>query len=110
MDEQPIGTGLNRNLGSPVAPGEAVESELDRLITRRHDQRLKDEGHRPSEELWAASERAYFARRDEERRLERLTYHEGQAARLSGALGALVAYHEAEAEKCRSQLTKGDAA
>jgi hypothetical protein len=40
VDEQPIGAGLNRNLGSPVAPGEAVEAELDRLITRRHDARV----------------------------------------------------------------------
>ena len=39
IDDKPIGAGLNRNLGSPVAPGEAVEAELDRLITRRHDAR-----------------------------------------------------------------------
>ena len=37
IDDKPIGAPLNRNLGSPVAPGEAVEAELDRLITRRHD-------------------------------------------------------------------------
>jgi hypothetical protein len=35
IDDKPIGAPLNRNLGSPVAPGEAVEAELDRLITRR---------------------------------------------------------------------------
>ncbi len=93
-----------------IAKGEKVEADLTHLIERRHERRVKDEGHRPSEELWAASERAYFARRDEGRCLERLTYHEGQAARLSGALGALVAHHEAEAEKHRDQLTKGDAA
>jgi hypothetical protein len=32
IDDLPIGAALNRNLGSPTAPGEAVESELDRLI------------------------------------------------------------------------------
>jgi hypothetical protein len=37
IDDIPIGVGLNRNLGSPTAPREAVEAELDRLITRRHD-------------------------------------------------------------------------
>jgi hypothetical protein len=37
IDDKPIGAGLNRNLGSPVAPGEVVEAELDRLITRLHD-------------------------------------------------------------------------
>jgi hypothetical protein len=35
-----IGAGLSRNLGSPTAPGEAVEAELDRFITRRHDARV----------------------------------------------------------------------
>ena len=40
IDDKPIGAPLNRNLGSPVAPGEAVEAELDRLITRRHDARV----------------------------------------------------------------------
>ncbi len=34
-------------------------------------------------------------------------HHEGQAARLSGALGALVAHHRAEAEKYRA-LTEGE--
>jgi hypothetical protein len=40
VDDKPIGASLSRNLGSPVAPGEAVEAELDRLITRRHDARV----------------------------------------------------------------------
>ena len=40
IGDKPIGAALNRILGSPVAPGEAVEAELDRLITRRHDARV----------------------------------------------------------------------
>jgi hypothetical protein len=40
IDDRPIGVALNRNLGSPVAPGEAVEAELDRLITPRRDARV----------------------------------------------------------------------
>ena len=40
MIDEPIGAGLNRNLRSPTAPGEAVEAELDRLITPRHDARM----------------------------------------------------------------------
>ena len=40
MNSQRIGAALNRNLGSPTAPGEAVEAELDRLITRRHEARV----------------------------------------------------------------------
>jgi hypothetical protein len=80
-----------------VTRGELVEAELERLIGRRSRQKDPEE----ESELWRASERAYFARRDEERCLARLTYHEGQAARLGRALGALVAYHESEAEKYR---------
>ena len=97
-----------RFLNRYIAAGEGGERELDRFISSRHEKRVKGEGHRPSEELWAASERAYFARRDEERCLERLTYHEGQAARLGGVLGVLVAHHRAEAEKYRNRLTKGE--
>jgi hypothetical protein len=40
LDDRAIGTGLKRNLGNPTAPGEAVEAELDRLITPRHDARV----------------------------------------------------------------------
>lgn len=68
IDDIAIGAALNRNLGSPTAPGEAVESELDRLITRRYDQRVKDEGERQLEEAWRASERREEARRREENR------------------------------------------
>jgi hypothetical protein len=34
MDDKPIGAPLNRNLGHPVALGEAVEAELDTLATQ----------------------------------------------------------------------------
>ena len=54
------------------------------------------------EELWRVSVAAYNVRMAEERRLERLEYHEGQAARLSNTLEALVRYHEAEAERYRT--------
>ena len=49
IDDIPIGA-VNRNLGSPTAPGEAVESELDRLIERRSRQKDPDE----ESELWKA--------------------------------------------------------
>jgi hypothetical protein len=40
VDDKQIRVALNRNLGGPRAPGEAVEAELDRLISRRHDARV----------------------------------------------------------------------
>jgi hypothetical protein len=81
------------------ARGEKVELELDAFVAKRDAQRRRTEGERPVEEMWVESERAYFARLEAERRAARRTYHEGQAARLGHTLGALVAYHEAEAEK-----------
>jgi hypothetical protein len=52
-----------------IAHGEMVEKELDQMIERRSHQKDPEEEH----DLWRASERAYFARRAEERCLERLT-------------------------------------
>ena len=40
--------------------GEWVEKELNVLIERRHDQRVKTEGERTEEELWKESERRYL--------------------------------------------------
>jgi hypothetical protein len=91
------------------AQGEKVELELDRLVERRHDRRVADEGERPAEEIWMESERAYDARRLAENRAAwRNKYHRGQAERHRGVLEALVAYHEAEAEKHHRH--EGDAA
>jgi hypothetical protein len=56
---------------------------------------------REREELWKESVRHHRQRTDELRRQALLEYHEGQAARLSSTLEALVRYHEAEAKKYR---------
>jgi hypothetical protein len=78
---------------------ERADVELNRLLTKCHDPR---DGEALLEPTYAESVRAYNARCGEERRLERLHYHEGQVRRLSNTLGALVAYHEREAEKYRN--------
>jgi hypothetical protein len=52
-----------------IAKSEATEKDLDLFITRRHDQRVKDEGEKFEVELWAESERRYFANRREEHRV-----------------------------------------
>ena len=57
IDDRPIGTALNRNLGSAVAPGEAVEAEIDQFIERRDEQRRQTEGEREEEEAWSESVR-----------------------------------------------------
>jgi hypothetical protein len=95
IDDIPIGTGLNRDLGSPVAPGEAVESELDRLIERCSRQKDPDE----ESELWKASVRAYEEKRRQMARLEWHAFHCGQAERHRATLQALIEQHESEAAR-----------
>jgi hypothetical protein len=99
LDDRPIGTALNRNLGSATAPGEAVEAEIDQFIERRSRQKDPDE----QEEIWKASVRRYNSRRHEELRAAWCSYHEGQAARLRAGLEALIARHEEQAERYRDQ-------
>jgi hypothetical protein len=93
IDDKPIGAALNRNLGSPTAPSEAVEGELDRLIERRSRQKDPDE----ESALWSESVRAYEEKRRQMARLEWHAFHCGQAARHRAVLESLVAHHEEQA-------------
>jgi hypothetical protein len=52
-----------------LSRSEQVETDLDRLIEKLHDQRALSEGERAAEELWAESVRRYNARQEEEHRL-----------------------------------------
>jgi broad specificity phosphatase PhoE len=99
IDNQPIGAPLSRNLGSPTAPGEATEAELDRLIERRSRQRDGDEEN----ELWRESVRRYNARRREELRAAWCEHHQGQAVRLRAVLEELIGNHEKQAERYGDQ-------
>jgi hypothetical protein len=100
--DEPIGAGLSRNLGSPTAPGEAVEADLNRLIERRSRQRDADEEN----ELWKESVRAYEEKRRQVARLEWRAFHCGQAERHRRTLEELINYHEMQAQ---SLLTEGEA-
>jgi hypothetical protein len=77
---------------------DAVDAELERLISRRASQDRRPD---PNEqhELWKASVRAHNARRDEEMRAAWREYHQGQAARHRAILTELIARHEAQAAK-----------
>jgi hypothetical protein len=87
-----------------AARDEMVEKELDALITRRHDPRVSGEGHRPSEEMYEESTRRYQEQVRAQARAEWHLHHMGQAERLRRSLEILIAFHEAEAERC---LPKG---
>ena len=103
IDDKPIGAALNRNLGSPTAPGEAVEGELDRLIERRSRQKDPD----LESELWKASVRAYEEKRRQAARLEWHLHHTAQAERLRRTLEALASHHEEQAAKLMDVRPKG---
>ena len=95
IDDKPIGAPLSRNQGSPTAPGEAVESELDRLIERRSRQKDPDEESR----LWQESVKRYEEERLKVARLEWHAFHCGQAERHRATLQALIEHHESEAAR-----------
>jgi len=88
-----------RSISREIARGEAVEHELDAFISRRHESRVTDEGERPAEEAWMESGRRHDASRREALRSAWCAYHHDQAGRLRRNLAALVAHHEAAAEK-----------
>ena len=78
-----------------IARGEMVEKELDQMIEHRSRQKDPDE----DSELWRESVRRYNARRREEMKAAWCQHHQGQAARLGTTLEALIARHEAEADR-----------
>src|SRR5215213_5257326 len=96
MIGEPIGAALNRD----IATGEKVEHKLDACFRKRDKERRRTEGERPEEEAWKESVRRYEAARDAHLRQEcAAKYHTAQAVRHRATLEALVAHHEAEAEK-----------
>jgi hypothetical protein len=92
-----------RDPGRDSSAGEETEKQLDALITRKHQMRVKTDGHRPSEEMYPESVRRYNAQREQERRAAWAAFHRGQAERHRRTLTDLVVFHEAQAEKYRDE-------
>ena len=67
MIDQPLGASLDRDL--TTAPGRRADKEIDNFISRRDQQRRKEEGER-QEEAWKESVRRYEAARDAHLRQE----------------------------------------
>ena len=81
-----------------TARTDAVDLELDRLISKRASQdRRPDPDER--EEAWKASVRAYDEKRRQLARLEWHAFHCGQAERHRATLQALIEHHEEQAAK-----------
>ncbi len=92
-----------------VTRGEQVEGELDALIERRHDKRVAEEGHRPSEEMYEESTRRYQEQMRVRARYEWHLHHTSQADRLRRTLEALASHHEEQAAKMMEDQPKGAA-
>ncbi|MDP9477425.1 MAG: hypothetical protein M3R38_17370, partial [Actinomycetota bacterium] len=87
-----------------VERGEMVDTELDRLISRRAAQDRRPDPDE-QEEIWKASVRRYHdARRSEHREAWR-GWHLEQAARIERAAAALVEGHRRRAEELLCQET-----
>jgi len=85
-----------------VRSDEAVDTELDRLISRRASQDRRPDPDE-SEEAWKESVRVYNTARNTERRLAWCEYHQGQAKRLRRVMTNLVAFHETKARQLSSE-------
>ena len=77
---------------------QAVDEELDRLISKRASQDRRPDTDE-QEERWKMSGADYSAARIEENRQAWREYHEGQAARHRAVLEDLIASHEERARK-----------
>ena len=80
---------------------EAVDTELDRLISRRASQDTRVDPDE-NEELWKVSVRVHHARIREEHRQAWCDYHRDLAGRHRAVLEALIAEHEAMAERLQT--------
>ena len=78
-----------------VTRGETIESELDGLIRRRHDQRLSEEQGRV-EDGWAESVRRHHAHQQQELARQWLDYHVARQRANRRTFSLLDAHHEAE--------------
>ncbi len=80
---------------------DSVDAELDRLISRRASQDTRPDPAE-KEELWKRSVRVHHARIREEHRQAWCDYHRLLAGQHRAVLEALIAHHEAMAERLQT--------
>jgi hypothetical protein len=86
---------------------DAVDAELDRLISRRASQDRRPDPDE-QDERWKMSVAAYNAARIEENRQAWREHHQRQAAGLRATLEALIAHHEEKARKLLAGEERGE--
>jgi hypothetical protein len=70
---------------------------IDALIASRHRQRVREEGERPAEELWAKASKARAANTQRELAREWYEFHRTMAKKARNTGEHLACNHEAEA-------------
>jgi hypothetical protein len=83
------------------------EQELNALIARRHDKRIKEEGENSEASIaaaWAESCDKYNAARQRELAWQWLRYHQGMLRSHKHTLALLMEHHRAEISKYEKML------
>ena len=94
-----------------ITRGEVVESDLDRLISKRDEKRRQTEGERLEEELYMESVRRHHEKCQRELAWEWLRFHARQLRNHKLTSRLITAHHEAEIKKYEELLGidyKGD--
>lgn len=89
-----------------VARADTVDTELDRIISRRASQDRRQDPDE-LEASYAESVRRYNATRAAENRAAWSAYHQEQAERLRRTLEDLIALHEARAAALCEEVPRG---
>ncbi len=93
----PPGVGISREIDHRAL--EKQEADLERLIERRHDQRVATEGERKLEEDWQITERRHAAERHKALALQWLEYHQQRLEGHKVTASILQAHHEGEIKR-----------
>ena len=104
-----LGASLDRTISDrdiSSAPGEWVEKELDATIARFDKKRREEEGERPAEAPWVASERRQEARRRKELHAEWAAFHQHQERRVRANSEVLILHHRERAAYHEEQIEK----
>lgn len=93
-------------IGRDIATGDMADAQIDSFISRRHDQRVRDEGEGAAEDAWREADRRMDIRRRKELDDAWCGWHLARAE----CYAARAREHKAKAEKYKNHDTKENAA
>jgi hypothetical protein len=81
-----------------------AEASIESFISKRHSERVRDEGERPHEVLYADSVRRHEERERRQQLWEKLRYHEHMIRSHTATSEAIVGNHREELQWCEAML------